>query len=678
MVTLTQRSLMPRVINPRLINPRIALWMATVGVLAALLALLTKAIIDNPTPSQDIALMNWVAGWHLAGLVTFFGGLSALTSSYAGLVYGPVGIAALLIMHKLRAAIAFGLVGVTVAVVSILGDYTLGELVDRGRPLAGSDFSTPSFPSGHVFGSTVFFGFIGFLGVYYRLEKKYLIPLLAFVVGIITLVGPARVYDQAHFPSDVAAGYLLAALWLLVIIPAFLFFRGASWVSSGRSRQDLSVEACGENCRVERSIASVVVLDPVHGTATKVYRPPFLVRLLYWLAFQAKFPYEGNLAALRAGKYRRQIASLLTIHRFGKDLVSPVTALDCEHGRYSFVTEFVPGEKVGNDQEAKRFLAQVTETFAEAGLGVWQVNPHNPHAHTNLIRTPEGDFKIIDLESAVVTLLPARGQFRSALKSGNFPIFDDIAFPRLREYISANQVGLEASLGPGGLAGLKHATDQAEQTISAWKDAEPRIWGHIISRIYKLLNWKECFQHMTGALAGAQGAGEAFLRDGISRWEKEGRINPQEVEDLRTRLASGAAPMAMRHMGAQLVLSVAIAVPIPGLRSLARFLWTLAFWAKAQARRLRRGGGAKGEEGSNIHTPLVMVLSILPAFGAVAYLAARPLRNKLLIRLMLDQMAWKLPFKLYYRMRLGKWLAKAPAKSNVRGDSMTPAKSGAR
>ena len=673
MVTLSQSPL----ILPAA-NPRIALWVATFGALAALLALLTKAIMDHPTPSQDVELMNWVAGWHLAGLVTFFGGLSALTSSYAGLVYGPVGIAALLMMHKLRAAIAFGLVGVTVAVVSLLGDYTLGELVDRGRPLADSDFSTPSFPSGHVFGSTVFFGFIGFLAVYYQLEKKYLIPLLVFVAGLIILVGPARVFDQAHFPSDVAAGYLLAALWLLVIIPAFLFFRGTSWLSSWRGRQNLSVEACESYCRVERSIASVVVLDPVHGTATKVYRPPFLVRLLYWLAFQAKFPYESNITALRAGKYRRQIASLLTLHRFGKDLVSPVTSVDCEHDRYSFVTEFVPGEKVGNEEEAKSFLAQVTDIFAEAGLGVWQVNPHNPHAHTKLIRTPDGDFKIIDLESAVVTLLPARGQFKSALKSGNFPIFDDISFPQLREYISANRAGLEASIGPDGLADLKHATDDAERAISAWKDAEPRIWGHIISRIYKMLNWKEYFQHLKGALAGAQGAGEAFLRDGLDRWEKEGRISPQEVEDLRTRLASGAATMAMRHMGAHLVLSVAIVIPIPGLRSLARFLWTLGFWTKAQARRLRRGDGARGEEGSNIHTPLVMVLSILPAFGAVAYLAARPLRNNLLIRLMVDQMAWKLPFKLYHRMHFGRWLAKAPAQSDVLGVSRVQAESGAR
>ena len=181
-------------------------------------------------------------------------------------------------------------------------------------------------------------------------------------------------------------------------------------MSSREDRQDLSIIGC-ESCRIARSIASTVVLDPEQGTATKVYAPPPLVRVLYWLVFQAKFPYETNSSALRAAKYRRQIGSLLTIHRFGKDLVAPVTTVDCGHGNCSFVTEFVPGELAQNDDPAREFMAEVSETFAQAGLSVWQVNPRNPHAHTNLILTQEGDYKIIDLESAVVTLLPQPTHF---------------------------------------------------------------------------------------------------------------------------------------------------------------------------------------------------------------------------------------------------------------------------
>lgn len=353
----------------------------------------------------------------------------------------------------------------------------------------------------------------------------------------------------------------------------------------------------------------------------------------------------------------------MTLHRFGKDLVSPVISVDREPGQFRFVTEFVPGELAKNDSEAQAFLKDVSESFAEAGLSVWQVNPRNPHAHTNLINTPGGDFKVIDLESAVISLLPARGQFRSSLKSGKLPIFDDIDFPRLRNFIGVNEASLKASLTSDGLAKLQHATDHAEESINAWKNAEPRIWGHIISAVYKLLDWKSYFQQVKTALEGAPRAAEQFLNNGINRWQSEGRLEVSETADLRHRLASREAQNATRHLGAHLVLSVAIALPIPGARSLARFLWTLAFFVKAQLTLLRRSSTQPDGRTTNIHTPLVMVLALIPGLGGVAYLASRPLRNKLFIRLMLDQIAWNLPFMLYSRLHLGRLLAPPAAKA---------------
>ena len=52
-----------------------------------------------------------------------------------------------------------------------------------------------------------------------------------------------------------------------------------------------------------------------------------------------------------------------------------------------------------------------------------------------------------------------------------------------------------------------------------------------------------------------------------------------------------------------------------------------------------------------------MLIALIPLFGGVAYLASKPLRRKILVRLILDQTGQKLPFKLYARMRLGRWLA---------------------
>ena len=509
------------------LKPRPVLWLAAVATLATLLALLTKSIMDNPSSSQDITVMDWIVGWDLPGLTTFFDAVSNVTHTQAGLIYGPLGVVFLLLLGKTRPAIVFAVVGVSIAVVALAADHSLGLIVDRGRPF---DPSHLAFPSGHVYGTTVFFSFIGFLAAYYRMKTKILIPLLVLFAALIVSVGLGRIHLQAHFPSDVAGGYLMAAISLLVIIPAFLWLRSSGWMTSRQLKENSGVVAC-ESCQVARSIASVVVLDPEEGTATKVYTPPPLVRLLYWIAFQAKFPYETNTAALESGKYRRQIASLLTTHRFGKDLVAPVTTIDCRHGNCRFVTEFIPGEVAKNDEPAQNFLGEVSESFAEAGLSVWQVNPRNPHAHTNLILTPQGDYKIIDLESAVVSLFPAPGQFRSSLKSGNLPIFDDIDFPRLWNYISANEAALMTSIGSDGVEALKQATNHAEESITTWKAAEPRIFGHLIAGTYRLMDLKARFQHFMGALMGADAAAELFLNNGIDRWEKQGRIIPSEAAE---------------------------------------------------------------------------------------------------------------------------------------------------
>ncbi len=136
------------------------------------------------------------------------------------------------------------------------------------------------------------------------------------------------------------------------------------------------------------------------------------------------------------------------------------------------------------------------------------------------------------------------------------------------------------------------------------------------------------------------------------------------MAELRTYLASGEVQDALHHMGAHMVLSVAIAIPIPGLRSLARAGWTAAFWAKVQLARLRRGSSRRPEFSGNIHTPLVMLIALVPAFGAVAYLASKPLRRTILVRLILDQTCHKLPFKVYSRTRVVRLLA-PPVKLSV-------------
>lgn len=629
----------------------VTLWLLALLVLVIAFVFLSIEVSDNPAPEREERILREIEGWDTPGLDPVSGTVSFLTDNWPAAIAGIVIVSFLWLIGMNSTALSLALVGGIAGTVAFTSDYTLGVIVERSRPFTDSG---PSYPSGHTFGTTVVFGFLGYLAVYYRLRPKYLIPVLTAVVSLILAVGFSRILEMAHWPTDVVAAYLLAGIGMLVLIPFFLWVQTMSWMSRPKRHLDHSIEAC-EACRIEMSIASTVVLDPDEGTATKTYKAPLIVRMLYWFAFQAKFPYESNEVSLRAAEFRRQIASLLTRHRFGKDLVAHVTSVNCAHGSCSFVTEFVPGDKVENDAGAKEFLGQVSKIFAEAGLSVWQVNPRNPHAHTNVIRTPEGDLKIIDLESAVVTPFPAPGQWRSSFRRGAVPIFDDIDFDRMRTFVDTNAQALSESLGHTGLADLRHAIFHGEAAIKEWRAMEPRLWGRFFSRLYSLLDWKTAIQHMTMAIRGSDKAAQSFLMAGIRRWQLEGRLDSVQAEELRACVAAEDARDALHHMGAHVVIS-AIAVPIPGFRSVVRAGWTAAFWVRAQARRIRRRGDAR----PNVHTPLVMLIALLPIFGALAYLAARPLRNRLLVRLMLDQVAYKMPFGSYRKLRLSRWLVPQP------------------
>ena len=195
------------------------LWLLLAVVLVTMTALLTVAIIADPQPSQDLTVMAWIRGWDQPGWDAFFKVVSLLTSLKAGLVYGVMGLAGLFITRQRRLALAFCVVGSVAAVASFVGDYTLGELVERSRPISGA--TTSSYPSGHVFGGTVLFGFLALLPFHHRLQRRFSVPVFLLPGLLVVAVGPSRIHDGDHWPSDVAAAYLLAAVLLLILVPVY-------------------------------------------------------------------------------------------------------------------------------------------------------------------------------------------------------------------------------------------------------------------------------------------------------------------------------------------------------------------------------------------------------------------------------------------------------------------------
>jgi len=244
-------------------------------------------------------------------------------------------------------------------------------------------------------------------------------------------------------------------------------------------KKDVGPQASGEGCQMEtfRSIASRVYLDHTCGTTVKVYKPPLLIRLLYRLAFQAPFPYERNVYALKAAQYRRKIAGILTRYFFGEDLVAPALDIRCDDGSCAFVTELVRGDPAPPTKEARRFLEEVSIRFAGAGLPTWQLSPINPKAIGNILLGADGRYHIIDLESALVSPFVPLSRLNGALRDGTLPSFDDVDFAALRTYIDRNAHRLEQLLGANEVAELRESVAACEVYTRLWKEGEPRILG---------------------------------------------------------------------------------------------------------------------------------------------------------------------------------------------------------
>jgi undecaprenyl-diphosphatase len=102
-------------------------------------------------------------------------------------------------------------------------------LIGRPRPQivpALEEVPFKSFPSGHALFALVAYGFVAYLvarSPHCPVWLKYVITAAALLLAL--LIGGSRVYLGTHYPTDVAAGYLIGVPWLVTVILAFEYGR---------------------------------------------------------------------------------------------------------------------------------------------------------------------------------------------------------------------------------------------------------------------------------------------------------------------------------------------------------------------------------------------------------------------------------------------------------------------
>jgi membrane-associated phospholipid phosphatase len=96
-----------------------------------------------------------------------------------------------------------------------------------------------SFPSGHSMGSLIFYGFMTyFISRSTPISKKVKGLIAGISAVLIVLIGISRIYLGAHYPSDVIAGHLAGAIWLILCLLALEYVKWRSARSKKRKHRD--------------------------------------------------------------------------------------------------------------------------------------------------------------------------------------------------------------------------------------------------------------------------------------------------------------------------------------------------------------------------------------------------------------------------------------------------------
>ncbi|MBZ5568122.1 MAG: phosphatase PAP2 family protein [Acidobacteriia bacterium] len=189
-----------------------------VAVLALLLfSWLAEEVFEGGARRFDASVRTWVHQFASPPLTSAMVAISALGS----VVLAAAFIVALVIFLRLRWRRAAIWLLLTMAGGLIL-ELTLKFAFHRPRPTPffGPVPYTYSFPSGHSLMAFCIYGVLAGLLSHRIRSAAFRVLVWILAAALIGAIGLSRIYLGVHYPSDVLAGYLAAAVWVSTLIAA--------------------------------------------------------------------------------------------------------------------------------------------------------------------------------------------------------------------------------------------------------------------------------------------------------------------------------------------------------------------------------------------------------------------------------------------------------------------------
>ena len=164
----------------------------------------------------------------------FFSNVTHLADTATVTVLCIAGTLALVWLRRRWLAVAFAVAIVGNALLNI----TLKSIFARARPLHDATEALVrgfSFPSGHSSGAVVAYGMLAYVLIRClspARAARFRLPLVLAATALAFTIGCSRIFIQAHFATDVLAGFASGSAWLAVCIGS------AEWLRHDRQARE--------------------------------------------------------------------------------------------------------------------------------------------------------------------------------------------------------------------------------------------------------------------------------------------------------------------------------------------------------------------------------------------------------------------------------------------------------
>lgn len=180
-----------------------------------LLAWIAEEVIEDHTRRFDSAIRSWVHQYSSPAMTT-----AAQVASWLGEYGVAIAFVLALVLFLFfgwrRAALWLTITQAGALVLNVSLKYAFHR--PRPTPFFGPLPHTYSFPSGHALFSFCFYGVLAGL-LADRIQSRLVEAVIWVAAAIlVAAIGLSRIYLGVHYPTDVVAGYLTAAIWVSSMI----------------------------------------------------------------------------------------------------------------------------------------------------------------------------------------------------------------------------------------------------------------------------------------------------------------------------------------------------------------------------------------------------------------------------------------------------------------------------